>query len=243
MSEGASGEQLAAMAVGLSAGKGELDTLDKALTAVSEIVQGCQHAGITLVRGGRTVETAAASSQRAERADRLQYELEEGPGPDSTASQQTIWCPDLQADPRWPNWGPRVVRELGIRSVVCFQLVTTAPAMGTLSLYAESPDAFDAADLGTGVNVAAHVAVALAASRKIDSRDVAIVNRTVIGQAEGILMERYAIDATNAFSVLKRLSQDTQSKLALVAAELVRTRQLPRVPAVLEGGRPGEAQG
>ena len=229
MAEAASGDRFAAIARSLGAEKSELDTMGKALATAVEVIDGCQHAGISLAMGGRLVETPAATSHVALRGDQLQYELSEGPCLDSIAHEETILSPDLLLEKRWPTWAPRVAQELGVRSMLCFQLFTTDRSLGALNLYSESPDAFSNEDKAVGLSLAAHVAVALAASREIDTRNVAIVNRTVIGQAEGILMERYDLDAARAFAVLKRVSQDTQVKLVVVASELVRTRQVPTI--------------
>ena len=79
----------------------------------------------------------------------------------------------------------------------------------------------------------------VAATRAIESRDLAIARRTIIGQAEGILMERFSLDADQAFSVLRRVSQDSQRKLYEVAADLVRTGELPVRCQLLD--RPQEA--
>jgi GAF domain-containing protein len=168
--------------------------------------------------------------------DRLQYELNEGPCLDSIAHSETIQSPDLLTESRWPTWGPRVVKDLGVRSMLCFQLFTTARSLGALNLYSEHAQAFGEQDVVVGLNLAAHIAVALAASREIDTRDLAIVHRTVIGQAEGILMERYDLTPDKAFSVLKRVSQDTQTKLVDIAFELVRTR---RIPTAIKQGMSG----
>jgi len=225
-----SDERFAAIARSLGGGKSELATLEKALAVAVEIIDGCQHAGISLVMGGRRIETPAATSDVALRGDLLQYELNEGPCLDSIAAHETIISRDLLTETRWSTWAPRVARELGVRSMLCFQLFTSARSLGALNMYSESTDGFDGQDEAVGLTLAAHIAVALAAIREVDTRDIAIVNRTVIGQAEGILMERYDLDAEQAFSVLKRVSQDTQTKLAGVATELVRTRRIPRVP-------------
>ena len=40
-------------------------------------------------------------------------------------------------------------------------------------------------------------------------------------------MERYKIDADQAFNVMRRVSQDNNIKLIRVADELVRTRRTP----------------
>jgi AmiR/NasT family two-component response regulator len=55
----------------------------------------------------------------------------------------------------------------------------------------------------------------------------AIDARKLIGQAMGILMERFDLDGNRAFEVLRRYSQDTNTKLRDVAQQLVDTRTLP----------------
>lgn len=46
----------------------------------------------------------------------------------------------------------------------------------------------------------------------------ALATRDLIGQAKGILMERFDLDASAAFEMLVRSSQDTNMKLVDVAA-------------------------
>jgi len=75
--------------------------------------------------------------------------------------------------------------------------------------------------------LAGQISVALASQRDLQQRAVAITNRTVIGQAEGILMERLGIDADQAFSYLRRMSQTENRKLVTICSEIVETRQLP----------------
>jgi hypothetical protein len=208
----------------------EMQTLDKAIQVAPQIVTGCDYAGITLVSQQQRVETPAATSDVARRSDRLQHDLQEGPCLDALRWQGTIFSTDLRDEVRWPVWAPRVAQELGVRSLLCFQLFTTKQSLGALSLYSERVDAFDAHDHATGLAFAAHIAVALAASRDIDNNERAMLHRTVIGQAEGLLMERYDITADQAFTVLKRLSQDGNIKLRRVAQQIV--DEYARSPAV-----------
>jgi AmiR/NasT family two-component response regulator len=55
----------------------------------------------------------------------------------------------------------------------------------------------------------------------------ALGNRDVIGQAKGILMERHGVTADAAFSVLSRVSQAENLKLAEIARRFVETGKLP----------------
>jgi len=49
----------------------------------------------------------------------------------------------------------------------------------------------------------------------------ALANRDIIGQAKGIVMERFHLDATRAFALLARLSQTENIKLRDIATKLV----------------------
>jgi AmiR/NasT family two-component response regulator len=75
--------------------------------------------------------------------------------------------------------------------------------------------------------VAAVAAAALAARREIDQLRIALDSRTRIGQAKGILMERYGVDEDHAFAILRRISQSQNRRLQAIADEVVRTRRLP----------------
>lgn len=66
-----------------------------------------------------------------------------------------------------------------------------------------------------------------AAAREITKLKEALITRTVIGQAQGILMERFAMSADDAFTFLARASQLRNQKVRDLAANLVRTRRLP----------------
>ena len=56
------------------------------------------------------------------------------------------------------------------------------------------------------------------------------LSRDIIGQAKGMLMERFGVDAVDAFELLKRLSQESNMKLAQVAQNILATRQADNEP-------------
>lgn len=72
-----------------------------------------------------------------------------------------------------------------------------------------------------GLLVASHAAVAFAESRRAVQLREALANRDTIGQAKGILMERYKITGQQAFLLLSRASSNTNTKLHAVAENLV----------------------
>ncbi|MDQ3627316.1 MAG: GAF and ANTAR domain-containing protein [Actinomycetota bacterium] len=219
--------QLAAVARALLAEDDVQATLDKAISMATDLVRGCEYAGVSLVRRGQSIDTPAATHNVVRRGDELQYELGEGPCLEAIWDDETVLSHDLASDPRWPSWGPRTVDELGVRSVLCFQLFTHDNTLGALNLYSQHVDAFDADDCTAGRALAAHVAVALAAAEEIGHLGSAITSRTVIGQAEGILMERFDVSAQQAFAILRRVSQQQNVKLYEVARQLVETRRTP----------------
>jgi GAF domain-containing protein len=220
-------EQLATAARDLSA-EDVTDTLDKAVGLAVDLIDGCDAAGVSLVHRGKSIDTPAYTTDKALRGDQLQYELHEGPCMDAVWEHEIVLSRDLARDERWPTWGPRVVEELGVRSMLCVQLFTDEMTLGALNMYSWHSDAFTIeGDRSEGLALGAHVAVALAAAQQIEGLKTAIGSRTIIGQAEGILMERFAINGDRAFEVLRRVSSHTNVKLHAVAAELVETRQIP----------------
>ena len=46
-----------------------------------------------------------------------------------------------------------------------------------------------------------------------------MASRDIIGQAKGMIMERYGVDAVQAFELLRKLSQDSNVPLIKVATE------------------------
>jgi AmiR/NasT family two-component response regulator len=71
-----------------------------------------------------------------------------------------------------------------------------------------------------------HAAIALARARTEATLWEAIEGRKVIGQAQGILMERFGLTGDQAFAVLRRYSQDSNVKLRDVARKLISTGNL-----------------
>jgi transcriptional regulator with GAF, ATPase, and Fis domain len=206
-------------------------TLDSAVAAAVDLIPGCEFAGASIVQKKRKVTTEASTDALVRRGDELQYELGEGPSLQSIHEQETVYSGDLTRESRWPTWSRRVADELGVRSMLCVQLFVGPTSLGCLSLYSRSVDAFDQAARYSAIAFAAHVAVAMAAATQEDNLTSALTSRTTIGQAEGILIERYKIAPDEAFAVLTRLSQQRNTKLHHIAADLVRTGVVPEHPA------------
>ena len=205
------------------------DTLDRAAALAPEIVDGCDYAGVTIITRDGEIQTPTASDELHRQTEDLQHALREGPCFDALWTTDTVVSPDLATDDRWPRWAPRAVEELGTASMVCYQLFVTEQSLGSLNLYSRRRNAFDDDAVEAGTHLAAHVAVALAASQESEQLHSALATRTTIGQAEGILMERFDVSADRAFAILRRVSQDSNVKVRDVATRLVQTRKTPGV--------------
>jgi transcriptional regulator with GAF, ATPase, and Fis domain len=207
-------------------------TVKSAVELLVQNVEGCEAASISLVYSKRRVETPAASDNVAALADQLQGELAEGPALDTLWTNETVYVPELANETRWPTWGARLSEETGTRSVLTFRLFTLKEVIGALSMYSTKADAFSEADKSEGLALAAHIAIAVIAAQKLDHYEAALDSRTIIGQACGLVMERYDMSADKAFALLVRISSTQNIKLRTVAAELVFTRVMPTQPAV-----------
>lgn len=198
--------------------------LDRIVMAAVTEVPGAQYAGITLVTG-KDFSTRAASGELIERIDRVQHQTGEGPCLDAARHHETVRCDDLRADDRWPRFA-RQAAGLGVLSVLCFQLFAGGDSFGALNLYAANTAAFGQDSESTGILLASHAALAMAAARTETGLLTAMDSREMIGQAKGILMERYKITAVEAFGLLVASSQAVNRKLRDVAEHLVATGEL-----------------
>jgi GAF domain-containing protein len=188
---------------------------------------GSDFAGLLLARRARHFEAGKATDPLAEKADQFQIELNEGPAITAALDRGTQVVTDVLKDTRWPQWSARM-HGLGIRSVIAVRLWTSHSTLGALSLYGVQPDCFDASAVGISEIMGRHASIALASARQEHSLMQAVDARKLVGQAQGILMERYDLDDQRAFDVLRRYSQDRNIKLHEVARLLVSTGKLPR---------------
>ena len=216
------------LAVRLHDGPTVQETVERVVQFALSAV-GCRHAGVLMVHGRNRIESAAVTDPVAAKADQLQLAAGEGPCLAALTDDHSYRVDDTAVDRRWPRWSP-LVAELGLRSVLSVRLFTSATTVGALNLFDPEPCRFDADDVAVAHVLARHAAVALASSRQVEHLELAVDARKLIGQAQGILMERFDLDADRAFAVLRRYSQHHNIKLRAVAQRLVETRQLPPTP-------------
>lgn len=189
------------------------------VNAAIDLIPGTAHASISLVTGRKKVDSEVASGDLPRQVDALQNSTGQGPCLDAAYQELVVRVPDLSKEARWPDFSRGAV-ELGARSMLSFQLFVEGDRLGALNLYGDGPNAFNSESEQVGLLVAAHAAVAFADSQKITQLGEALASRQLIGQAEGILMERYKITAQQAFMLLSRASSELNIKLHDVAEQL-----------------------
>ncbi len=203
------------------------------------VVRGADAASLTLIGADGAPTTPVFTSVLAQGMDALQYEVKEGPCLEAvTADQWTaILVEDLQDGTRWPTLAVASAAA-GARSVLSVSLFAgpssgtggVQQAVGSLNLYAGTAGAFGGSERDTALLLALYAALAVAATEaigdaglRVDQLKAAMATRTVIGQAQGILMERNRLTAGQAFDRLRSASMNLNRKLHDVAKDLTET--------------------
>ncbi|WP_139830869.1 GAF and ANTAR domain-containing protein [Mycobacterium paraense] len=184
-------------------------------------VAGCQYAGITLADKTKTVSNVAATHRYPMVLDAIQNRYGEGPCLEAVWQHHVMHVEDLNVDRRWPNYQRQALEQTPIRSILSYELFTDNGSMAALNFYAEHPHAFTDESLEIGGIFATHVALAWSIMRRQDQFRSALASRDVIGQAKGVIMERFNLDAVEAFELLARLSQQSNTKLIEIARSLI----------------------
>ncbi|MEU6404077.1 ANTAR domain-containing protein [Streptomyces sp. NPDC046985] len=203
-----------------------LDPLLRDLTdRAVEAVPGAAACSVTVRRGDRLL-TLAGSGGMPSGLDLRQYE--NGAGPCVTAARTGVeeYAPDLAAESRWPGFTAYAL-SVGVRCVLAAPLAAPGATGAALNLYGLRPGCLGPAREAARA-VAARVADAVGAALRIEAErasapDVrtALLSRSVIDQAIGVLMAQERLDARRALDRLRRVSQDHNTKLRDLAAEVV----------------------
>jgi GAF domain-containing protein len=185
-------------------------------------IPGAEYAGVTVTRNMKKIDTPAASHRWPILLDEIQQRHREGPCLTAAWEQRTVHVADLEQDDRFPLYRRDALAETPIRSVMAFQLFIADETMGAINVYATKPNAFGPATREIGLIFAAHSSVAWSSARRDEQFKQALASRDIIGQAKGMIMERYSVDAVQAFALLRKLSQDANVPLITVATDLTR---------------------
>ncbi len=195
------------------------DTLDAIVTAARAAVPGFDEVSVTVVAGDGAVTTMASTSDLVRELDSLQYKLGEGPCLRAVSEHAPVLVQRLQQESRWPRYAPRA-SEAGIRSQMAVPLAADEEVLGSLNFFStvrdtKHPEAFHRASL-----FATHAALALGHARRLEAVHASAQTHRLVGQAIGMMVERFEIDDERAFYYLVRVASAGGLELRQVAREI-----------------------
>jgi GAF domain-containing protein len=220
-------DELAAVSARMSGFMLSEESIDSALALIAslarETIPGSSGAGVSIIEESRR-RSSGATDERVKHADRLQYELDEGPCLAAAEQRRLVRIDDLTQDRRWPRWAEAVAPS-GLRAALSTALVAGDRSLGAIKVYADESWAFDERDeqllalfAAQAAMLVAHLQTSNRAGRLSDGLRQAIHSRDVISMAKGILMGRHAIDEDAAFGML--LSRCEQAGATVTEAAL-----------------------
>jgi GAF domain-containing protein len=207
------------------------DTVAHALRLITDAataaIPGAIGAGVSLLDSSGQRRTAAASDAAVQEADALQYELGEGPCLTAWASGESVLVEHLDADHRWPRWGPAAAA-LGISSLVSSPLLSGGTALGAVKVYGNHDDPFGPGMVhlvelfaGQATLFAIHSQAREAALTMSERLRDSLAQRDTISMAKGLLMARTGDSEDDALRQLLARSRQAGKPLVQVAAELL----------------------
>jgi hypothetical protein len=209
--------------VELVSGKARDTALERALSAITssavELIDGVDFADVLIMQGGEARSMAATGPLIVE-LDAVQLRLQQGPCLEAAVGGAMIRCTDMRKELRWPAFAAAAVAA-GVRGSLSYQLVPHHTATGALNLLGREPRSADLASEAMGALLATMATVALMTAASNEQFETALASRDIIGQAKGILMNHYKVDADRAFEMLRELSQRGNTPLRIIAQRTI----------------------
>jgi transcriptional regulator with GAF, ATPase, and Fis domain len=203
-----------------------LTLLQRVVEIAHDAIDGADSTSLTIDLRGRTY-TAVHTDDRTLRVDSEQYDAGDGPCLEASRTGAVVLVNADDPEDRWPRF-TAAAREEEILSFLAAPLITGEQSLGSFNLYGHARSAFDTLDaeilelLTTTVSRTLGDFARFKSARDVaDSIQRALQTRAPIEQAKGILMALHGVDADEAFDMLRRESQATNTRLHTVATELV----------------------
>jgi GAF domain-containing protein len=190
-------------------------------------IERAQSCGVTVQATPRSRVLGATSDEFARRMDDAQYAVDDGPCLQCLRDGIPVLVSDIRTDRRWPAFTQCGIRE-GAGTSLSVPLIVQDRAVGALNRYSRHTHGLDDADRARATRFAGQAAGAVALALRLAEREererhlrTALVSRSTIDQAIGVLMARAHITATDAFDRLRQRSQQSNIKLRDVAAAVL----------------------
>nr|WP_042192111.1 GAF and ANTAR domain-containing protein [Kibdelosporangium sp. MJ126-NF4]CEL20495.1 GAF domain-containing protein [Kibdelosporangium sp. MJ126-NF4]CTQ97719.1 GAF domain-containing protein [Kibdelosporangium sp. MJ126-NF4] len=204
--------------------------LQRLVEAALKVVGGADAVSVTVLSGTKPY-TAASSHDWAITVDDNQYAAGDGPCLEAARVREPVLVAGAEAFERWPRFAADAVR-FGVLAYLSTPLSLPGPKgtglIGALNVYGFRQDAFDRLDEALLKLVTTTAALTISnAQRYAKMRDLAenmrtaMASRAEIEQAKGVLMAVHGVSSDDAFARLVDQSQHTNTKLVVVARELL----------------------
>lgn len=200
--------------------------LDRLAQLTAQALPEGSSCGVTVRQDSRPV-TLTASDDWTMRVDQMQYDLGEGPCVDAMSTGKVNYIPDTTTEVRWAGFC-QAAHDEGVLSCLALPLNSPNGLMGCYNLYSRRSEGFTEESRGQLKVFAGNAAGAVAVAMKLadqaqlsENLNQALTSRAVIDRAIGIMMAQQRCDASAAFDILRRASQNRNVKLRELAAEIV----------------------
>jgi transcriptional regulator with GAF, ATPase, and Fis domain len=201
------------------------DVLTKVAQASVALIPGADLAKISIIDNGE-LRSVATTSHVTALLDSAQRKSGQGPCLEAISAQKAVRCDDLCSDARWPRFA-QPAAAAGVRSILSCPANISGTTAATLSLFGSQPTAFGMESDAIGAMLASHAAIALINEEQQRRFKAALATRDVIGQAKGMIMGRFGVDASRAFAMLTAISQQTNTPVRDLAGQIVDSLRKP----------------
>ncbi|MBY3989553.1 GAF and ANTAR domain-containing protein [Rhodococcus fascians] len=186
--------------------------------------------GVTLLhKRSKGPTTVACTDSRVVAIDSDQYRTDEGPGLEAARTDKIVCVRVDDVRSRWPEFASKAA-DVGVRSYLSAPLAVDSEHAGSLNLYGFGEHGFNDIDevlvmmFVTAAQTAVHNSRLLSeALAEVEGLRTAMLTRSTIDQAKGILMAVRAISADAAFAALSEQSQRENTRVYDLAARMIET--------------------
>ncbi|QKJ18861.1 GAF and ANTAR domain-containing protein [Microbacterium hominis] len=188
-------------------------------------------AGILLLSPSNELEVIVSTSERSELVELMQLRVGAGPCVEAATTGEVVSVEDIdQIAHRWPTFAADA-RASGFSAIHAIPLRLRDSTLGSLNLFREESGALDAADAASARALADIATISILQQRRVEESELAqaqlqraLDSRVIIEQAKGYLAQRQDIDMDEAFSRIRNHARSTQTRISVVAADVVAGR-------------------
>ncbi|MDQ0380571.1 ANTAR domain-containing response regulator [Amycolatopsis thermophila] len=214
--------------------------LDEAVRGILEgaiaTVPDADAATITALAEDGHLYTLAATDDSVVQIDKVQYASRRGPCVEAATRRHPVRAVVGEHEAEWPEF-TAASKAAGVNTYLSVPLLLSGESgedevVGGLDMYSFTAQAFDTYDeqvmrlfVTAACDAFANARRWQATNRKIGQLETALTSRAEIDQAKGVLMAIHGCTAEEAFTRLVEESQRTNTKLAVVARNLLESLQ------------------